>query len=271
MPAPALSLMLSLIYNTIPYELLNLAFEPQKYQTTIDQRILTEVWQGRVLNDVNLLIGKRTRIQLSQNWLMNITMPEFALIAGETYDAAYFLIPASARGGRNIATVESISDNYTFSLATTVGPIGNMNQMGNSVSSLANAALLSRTGMNNPIMPQVTLLSGNIVRLYPNTYTDGLILECKLEYDAELTNINQNVLYPLRDLLLCAVKTYIYNRLVISIDSSYIVGGMEIGKVKDIVESYENEASEYKELLMKVRGGSIMDPDVLSQFISMSL
>lgn len=270
MPQATPTYLLAHVYANIPPAILKAVFRPSNGRT-LDTCLFEEVFKPRVLLDINLLMGKKTRIELLGEWKVPVTLPEFAAVVGATYDASFFYIPPEFREFRNIATVEGISDDYTYAMPVNSGSIGNINNIGNTVTSLANAALSSRTMYNYPIMPQVTLQSDNLIRVYPETYSDGLILECKLEYDEEMTNANQNVIYPLRKLFLNAVKTYCYNEFTIRIDESEVVAGMPIGRFKEIVNSWENEANEYEELLFEVRGGSLMDPIVHAEMISMML
>lgn len=271
MAVSVMARLLSHLYANIPIEILTAAFRPAQFKQSLDKRIIDEVIASRILMDLNLIAGKRTRMELLAQWRVMVDEPEFSLITGSTYDATYYLIPPQNREYRNIASVECISSDYTFSNPVTTGVGGNAMNIGNTVSSLAGAALDSRTLYNYPMMPQATLEGQNLIRVYPNMYADGLILECKLEYDSEFTNMNQNVTYHMRNLVVNAVKTYVYNRLLIEIDSSEVVGGMNLGAFKEKVLSYEGEAAFYDELLMKVRGGSIMDPRQLTDVVAMML
>ncbi len=271
MAAPVMSYLLTSIFAKVNRQILLLAFDPVKNQTSLDTRIISEVIQARVLLDVNLLMGKKTKIQLLDNWLVKTGLSEFAVITGALYDSSFYFIPPEAREMRNISTIQGISSDYAYSLPVNGSSSGNANNIGNTVASLADAAVSSRTEYNYPIMPQATLQSQNLIRIFPVVYSDGLVLDCTLEYDSEFTNANQNVIYHLRNLSVCAVKTWIYNELVIQIDTAEIIGGMAIGAVKDIIQSYATADEEYHDLLMKVRGAMLMDPEMLTSFVSMML
>lgn len=271
MPASPMSFILSHINNNIPEEILNAAFEPGKNQSTLDELIIDKVMVGRVLMDLNLVSGIRTRIPLIDAWKQPVEGLPFEIIVGSTYLADYYLIPPSARENRNIVAVEQIASDYSYTTPNSGGLGNNDGSFGNSVADLASVAISSRTQYNQPIMPQATLMSNNFVKVYPATYSSGLVIECTLEFDRELTNMAQNIIIPTRNLTLCAVKAWIYNKLRIKIDSSEVVAGMSVGAFKDIVLEYQTENAQYDELLMKIRGATLMEPDHLAAIVSMML
>ncbi len=271
MPVSPMSFILTTIFSNIPLPILNAAFEPTKYQSTLDERIIDEVIAVRVLNDLNLVSGLRARIPLIDAWKQPVEQMPFEVIVGSTYDADYYLIPPSVRQGRNIVAVEQIADDYSFTAPTNTLPGSGVGVMGNSVSDLARVAISTRTQQNQPIMPTAKLLSNNLIQVYPSTYSAGMVLECSLEWDRELTNMNQNIIIPTRNLALCAVKAYIYNNLRLKVDQSEVVAGMVIGAFKEILLTYENENAQYDELLMQVRGSTLLEPDHLAAIASMML
>ena len=71
MPVTALTACLSHVYNNIPEEILEAAFEPGLYNVTLDERIIAEVIRGRVLIAANLLTGRHTRIPLFEVYREN--------------------------------------------------------------------------------------------------------------------------------------------------------------------------------------------------------
>jgi len=271
MPVSPLTFILTEIFNNIPEPLLNAAFEPRKYQTTLDERILNQVIGHRVLNDLNLVSGLRARIPLIDAWKQPVQSLPFEIIVGSTYDADYYLIPPDVRDRRNIIAVEQIADDYSYTAPTNSMMGDTVGILGNSVTDLARVAISTRTQYNQPIMPTAKLLSNNMVQVYPATYSSGLVLEVTLEWDRELTNMNQNLIIPTRKLALCAVKAYIYNKLRIKVDETEVVAGMAIGAFKEIMLDYATENAQYEELLMGVRGATLLEPDHLAALASMAI
>lgn len=271
MPVPTMSYVLSHIYANIPKYILTRAFEPKKYNTTIDARIIDQIIYGRVKNDTNLIAGKRTTIQLLNEWVTHRDMPQDDAITGSAYQASYYAIPAAAREHRNISSVEALDDYYVSALPLNNETMGSIGNIGNTLTGLASAAVTTRTLKDVPIMPQITLNGSNILRVYPDTFSDGLLANVWLDYDAEFTNANTDVIYWLRELCLNATKTYIWTKLVIDIDAQEIVAGSPLGVFKDIISEYKDAANEYHECLMRVRGGQLMDSRTLPEFIRMQL
>lgn len=271
MPSPTMTYVMSHIYANIPKYILERAFEPKKFHTTIDARIMEEVIYGRIRLDTNLIAGKRTTIQLLNDWVYHRDMPVSDSLTGTAYQASYYRIPPQAREGRNIGSVEALDDYYISSLPLNNQLLGAVSNVGNTITGLASAAVTSRTLKDVPLMPMATLNGQNIIRIYPDTFSDGLLLNCWLEYDAEFTNANQDVIYHLRELCLNAVKTWIWNKLVIEIDSAEIQAGSELGVFKEIVSEYKDAANEYHRLLMNVRGAQLMDPITQVELIRMML
>lgn len=261
MPAPAIDMMLQEIYSEIPMEILNIAFDPVKNQTTLDDRIITEVISGRVLRDVNARMGKTTRIEIDNTWKLDTTLAQYEGIVGNNYTSAFFLIPPEAREYRNIATVERVTDYYNFESPINAGPTGSISSLGNTVSGLAAAALESRTNNAYSVRISAEIESNNIIRVYPDTLSVGLMLECKLEYDLEMTNANQNIIITMQRVALAATKAWIWTNLVIKLDATAIVNGSPIGTLRDIVsEQYASASADYKTELRKLRAASLMDP-----------
>lgn len=271
MPASPMAFVLSHIYSNIPEEILNAAFNPTKEHSTLDELIIDDVVATRVLMDLNMISGLRAKIPLSDAWRIPVAALPFTILAGSNYDCAYYKIPSTARQGRNIVAIEQLSNDYSFTSMTNAIGSGFDGTSGNTIQGLAQVAIASRTQYNQPLIPETTLLAANIVKVFPDLYSNVLVMECTLEFDRELTNMAQNMIVPVRNLSLCAVKAHIYNKLRIKIDSSEVVAGMTIGAIKEIILQYETENAQYDELLMKARGATLMTPDHLSAFVSMML
>ena len=273
MPAPANTYILQHIYANIPRQILAEAFEPMKYQVSLDERILGEVIATRVLLDTNLVAGRMTQILLQSEWIKDTQDGIWDALTATQYNSCFFWVPPEYRENRNIAALVRILDS-SQQLLPSDGSVAAYSNYGNTVSALANAAVASRTLAGAADMPRATLEGNNFVKVYgnyPNTYFGGLTLECVLEFDTEFNNADQNLLYHLRELALCATKAWIWNKLVIQIDSAEISAGMQIGVFKDIVSSYATANDEYHDKLMYVRGAAIMDENTLADFIYMQL
>ena len=255
------------VRQNVPSEILQLAFKPQAYNTTVEQRIMTEVVEASVLQDINLVGGKRKDIFLSNNWKIDVPYDDTSGIIGGGLEPAYYLIPAEAREGRNISSVIAVTP---FTGSNYPGAGANFNgqgSYGNTATGMLSQMMNTRTFAQYPIMPQATLEGTNIVRVSQDIITDGLGLSVFLEMDLEMLNLNKSGLMAVRKLCLCAVQRYIATNLRIPVDETEVVAGMEIGVIKTIVEECLDKAKDYDDLLVKMKGAMHYDPRSLSKII----
>lgn len=261
---------LSRINATIPKQILEETFEPQKYFTTIDERIQEEVINKRVLMDCNIFAGKVTRIVLQQSWAESTTIPPMVGII-TTGNYTVYRIPPRYRDNKRIIAVTSLEyppQYYSGNMITYNG----YNLTGSTAGDLACQAINSVSGSGSMYHPTPILKEGHLVYIYPpqSAHIDW-ILVCRLEYDKEFSNLNDSALYPLMQLMECAVKAYIYNTMVLKIDALKIEGGYEQSKFREIVESYADQNEKYDELLLEFRGGATLDPERIARIVSMAL
>ena len=263
---PAFTTALRMIYATIPREILKAAFRPKDYLVTIDQRIKDVIINGRVLPDCNINAGKIKRIPLSVCMVEHVLPdPGFQSILSPTPGSLY-RVPAAAREGRDIVGVVDISYLYDYT-GFNDSPFG-FGSNGNTVRSMSAAVLNSHTGRNACLTPTPTLVGNNMVLINPtNSFISDWALVCRLAYDEEFTNIANASVTPLSKLITTATKAYIWVTLIIQIDQAALSGGQEIGRFKDVVESYATDAEKYDEELNKFKGSTLFDADAARYFI----
>jgi len=257
---PAFTNALRSIYNTIPIEILEAAFQPAEYGVSIDQRIKDVIISGRVLPDCNVNAGKIKRIALSTCIVERVLPdPTFSSITSSTPGTLY-RVPPHVRENRDIVGVIDVSYLYDYTGFNDT-PFG-FGTNGNSVKSLAAAVLNSHTHRNACLTPVPKLLTNNMVLITPtNTFIADWALVCRLGYDEEFTNISNSAVLPLTKLITTATKAYIWVKLIVQIDQAVLSGGQELGRFKDVVEKYEADLIQYDEDLKKVSGSLLFDPD----------
>lgn len=266
MPQSTMTYVLNHVRQSIPPEVLLLAFKPRAFNTTIEQRILSEVIDS-VLLDINLIGGKRREIILRNSWLMDLNYDDSVNIVGQGVQGAFYLIPEEAREYHNISSVIGISPTVGGSVFGGGVSLNGAGSFGNTANNLLSNMLNSRTFAQSSFTPEVTLEGTNIVRFYPEIITDGVAIAVMLEYDSEFLNMEQSAIFAMRNFCLCAVQRYIGTNLLVSIDESEIVAGMEIGVIKDIVRECKEEGAKYQELLIKLKGAMTYDRRNLSRII----
>ena len=274
MSASPMTLILTAIHAQIPNQILEATFLKDNVFSSVDERIMAEVLRKRVLLDCNLVATKACQIPLRDEWVRRTEYANFDTFAAFLYSSTYMWIPPEARENRNIASVVRVMSGISQPGVPAIGTMTGWYAGGNTIGSMASAVVGSHTLRGAGWAPMVINEGNNFIRItgtYPNTFMAGLVLECTLEYDPEFTNADQNMIYALRDLCVCAVKAHIYHQLAIRIGESEIVAGMEIGVFKDIVNSYSNANEEYDHLLKKVRGAQVLDPNTVAEFMWLSL
>ena len=261
---------ISRIIATIPKTILQAAFKPTEHGVTLDERIMEEIVRKRVLIDCNIFAGKLAKIPVLVDYI-DYTMSPPIIDVGINRASEIYRIPPEVREHRNIAQTLRLTYCGNYAAAYPVSPAGLFNQFADTVGNLAQMALNSRTMIDANLPPKVDLLSGNMIRCTPPIYSDGLILECLLEYDDNFTNLSQSSIKPLQRLILCATKSYCYNTIVVDIDMAALSGGQIIGVVKNILDGYADEDSKYDDLLKDFRGSSLFDPAMSKYMILNSL
>lgn len=262
--------LLNRINSTIPIQILEEAFEPKKYYQSLDERIKDEILLGRVLPDCNLFAGKVARIVLQASWAESTSIPPMVGII-TTGDYTVYRIPPKYRDYKKIVSVTALEyppQYYSGNMLTYNG----YNMTGSNAGDVACQVLNSVTGSGGMYHPTPILKEGNLIYIYPpqSTHMDWILI-CKLAYDDEFSNINDSAVYPLMQLVECATKAYIFNKLALKIDQMKLEGGYDFGRFKEIVDGYSDQNEKYDELLLEFRGGASIDPDRLARIITMGL
>jgi len=263
------------IFAQIPRELLNLAF-PAVHTETMDERICSEVLRARVLPDCNCIGGKLKHILLETDWIEPSTSPS-PYMFGYTDTYCLYRIPAKARENRSIVSTSHIALTGTIYAAQMSQMYPSPSTFGmNTLGSLASQVLNSHTFEYASATPMPILRSGDLIMLTPMNYQTMLnrqwTLTCRLDYDEEFTNLNQQALPVLRKLAVAAVKAYIYNLLIIRIDQGELESGQQLGIIKELVSSYSDQNDVYSELLPEFNGAAtILDEESRQRIIQYAL
>ena len=255
------------IHSNIPEEILSYAFQKRNNHEEVyplDEMILTKVIRYRVIKDMNIDGGKFKEILLRREYLevMDRDFDDFYMHTGKW---SLYRIPADVREDLPIAEVMNLKFRgvYAGYLPNTNGWTGGAN-----INTLANGVLDAHTFASSPPRPNVELLSGDLVRLWPSQHSNIMwAMNVRLCYDENVTNLNTSAIEPFAMLCLYAVQAYIYNTLVITVDKAFIQGGYQIGVFKSILDSYADANQKYEEQLTQVAGATFLDPGRLNSFL----
>lgn len=254
---------LTRIKSVIPAEILEYAFQKRElYQEVypIDQMILDKVIRYRVLKDMNISGGLHKYIPLRREYLEKLerTKDDFRMITGPY---GLYRIPPEARENRPITEVISVEYYGSY---YGHGPTNFSYPNGINYQGLSWSILESHTLGSSPPKPTVILESGDLVKMIPAAHSHLLwVLNCRLAFDDDLTNLNSSAINPFADLCVIATKAYIQKTVVIPMDKAYIQGGYALGKFGSIIESYSSAEQEYNEALQKLERAMALDPNRL--------
>jgi hypothetical protein len=231
----------------IPYELLRVAFmdpNPSWRQTpvSIEDRIVSEVIRNRVMHDCNLVGGQTVLVSLDG------LLPEYI----DAYTMVYE-IPPDRISYRNIISVLSVGYlPYNTAYSSVTNSMGTVYP--NTMTDLMSAA--QRVGDSASSVPlisnaSVELIGANVVliRDQQRMFTSSYQLRCVIANDEHMSNISPRAYLAFAKLCEHAVKSYIYNRLIVAIDQAYLTGGQELGQFKAIVETYSDQEEMYQTYL----------------------
>lgn len=238
----------------IPHEVLSAAFtidEPPEVVniTSLDEKITTKVLKKRVFQDCNILGGIEIIVPL--NNIQPLYYENFYTV---------YKIPNELTLNREIISALNIT---TMPGTGLIGSIG-LNYdtfagiLTNSYSAVANVS--NRIG--DAAAPSGAVSNAHIEVIGPNTllvYANYRLLtnfgvRVVVENNPNFTNISPRSYKAFSMMCVLAVKSYIYNKLIIPINSGYLAAGQELGVFKSIVESYENAEEEYRTYLNEKMG-----------------
>lgn len=228
----------------IPLDILQEAFAPirtfgRPTALNIDAMIRERVIEARVKVDMNLTGGTQLDVPL-----YSLTPEQVPMPAGSPYSwGLVYRIPMTLTQNRAITRVMSI--------ANTVAPIsGTYTYASYNGSALANAAMgvmQSQAPIPMNATARVDLIGPNTVMISDtNQWPYDSALRCYVENDPDLTTMPPPAYLKFAQLCEYAIKAYIYNILVIRINSGELQGGQELGRFKEIVDQYSDANELYK-------------------------
>lgn len=228
---------------TIPREVLMAAFVRREFGTSpipvsLEQRIRTEVIEAIVLPDCNLVGGTTVHVPLHS------INPERILM-----DQLIYRIPKTLTQNRSIVQVYAMN---LVSGSLTSGqslPVSQYSQL------MGKAAAVMDTAGSIPLVStaHLKLIGENTVLCtYNTTLPQQISLECRLENDSDLSQLQPTSYHRFAELVVLAVKTYIYTQLSISMGDAQLQGGMELGRFREVVDSYADSAELYATYLDEV-------------------
>lgn len=235
---------LSHIKYVIPREVLKTVFIDRLYRynltpISIDDSITHQIIKPRVLVDCNLIGGQEVYVSL-------IGIPQ-----ERTNDYTVVIrIPKNRTDGRSINSVLNITmtdPTRLSSYATTqLCQATPLLLMGQSVMDALGPVPITSTAYVQLIAENVIMVRDSII-LPANSY-----LRCVLAMDDELSHLQIRSYPAFNKLVEYAVKSFIYNQYIIQMDIAELQGGHNLGRFKEVVDSYADAEENYQDHLKNI-------------------
>lgn len=232
----ALNYALNRVKLAIHPEILNIAFSEYSRmannRVSLDEHMLSTVIRPIVLVDCNVVGGIQTTIPLGNCTINYLSNREFIVD-----------VPKILTNGKSIVTVLSLVSNVVYNQATSYSNMSPLQSAG--------LNMMNNIGTENVIQTsRLELIADNLVLIADPTIhlIDG-VLRCVIENMDNMGNINPRSFDAFGQLCVLAVKSWIYNYMVVKLDKGYVYGGHELGVVTDIIGNYSDMYNEYREYL----------------------
>jgi hypothetical protein len=224
---------------------------------TLEHRIRKEIIEKRVRPDTDLVGGTQVTIPL------NNLAPEYL---NGPWNVIY-RVPKQLTQNRSIASVLSLTIGQGSVMGTT-----NMGMEGASPMLDAGASVLASV-MPIPMVSTayVQLIGENVILIQDNmALPTNIYLRCYLESDDQFSQLVPSQFHQFSQMAILCTKSYIYNKLSLTTDMARLVGGIELGKFREIVDGYadaEQNYSDYREKWAKIV--QMVDPQSKERYLRM--
>lgn len=243
----------------IPRQILEEVFKDEWLErnmpTSLEDRIFQRVIRPRVMMDINMYMGQEIVINLQGSDVKEV----------DHYTRIYRLTPAHTNN-REIITAACIvyipagsqvySRSSMFTTHTDARNNDFLNYAAMQVDSVSSIPIVHST--------RVEVVGYNTIRVYDRAqFKNPYALRAYVTHDNKLSSIPPTAYMELSELCILAVKAYCYNQMVITQGDNFLRRGMELGVFKDIVQRWEDCATQYKEYFKenwKVQG-QLMNED----------
>lgn len=225
----------------IPKEVLHTVFVKriERWRDTpksVDEQIMALVLRPRVIIDCNLVGGREI-------W---ICLDGLRTGGDELYQSVY-RIPKNRTNGASILSVLNVS----FADPSRISAAGVAANGQNNMMLQGGQAVMDAMGM----IPQtstarISLIGENVVLIEDvMTMPANAYLRCLVANDEEMSNIQLRSYHHFAKLVEYAVKSYIYNNYVVDLDVGELRGGQQLGRIKEIIDSYADAEQNYQDYL----------------------
>lgn len=197
------------------------------------QQIRHAVIDARVLPDCDLVGGEQVVVPLER-------MPYQELPDG----SALYQIPSERLQGRRIQVAYSVSSGSQLN-----EPTGRVVRNDSLLTNAAQKIIDAHSFTGNDTTNRVRVVGENVVLVEERLTLNQLYLRCVLTNDANLSNFSPRAFPYFSKLCIMATKAHIYNEGVLRLDAGVLQGGVQLGKFREIIDSYADSNTLYEEYL----------------------
>lgn len=249
----AISMAVNHVKHTIPREILETVFinrnsSLRQTPITVDAHIINEVIRARVLPELNLTSGAEIFVPLQGIAPERVNM----------YTSVY-KIPKSRTGGRSITSAL----NVTFSDPTATSNAGVATGCMSTEMLTTGQAMIDAMGTipitstaHVQLVGENTIMVRDTIMLPANIY-----LRCIVENDSNLSHLQIRSYRAFFKLVEFATKAFIYNTHIIPMDIGELYGGQNLGRFKEVVDSYSDSEELYQTHMTEVMAKVMMMND----------
>lgn len=228
------------VHFVIPDEILRLVFRERRTgfvlrPRNIDEIIREKVIEARVLMDCNLVASQLVSIDISGLQFEKTELNTWVV-----------RIPKDYTGGRSIMSVSGVS----YQNPRTQLNQGYATALGGSMMNSMRMMLASDTPVPNYHSHRVDLVGENVIMIDDlTTLQPNMWLWCHIANDENMNNLRPKYYPPFADLVVFAVKAFVYNSHIVKMDVGELQGGMSLGRIKEIIEQYSDAEQMYQDYL----------------------
>lgn len=232
------------VENQIPPQVLRYAFigadsAYRRIPVNLQSLIRDKVIGHRVIKDCNINGGVRDYIKLT------------GLPFRQTNEGyRIYHIPKALTQGRTIINPLSVGNSHYITTISDFGSLGLSDSIGGLAS--LNSQILDANIMAAPFhTTDVRCVGENLVLVEDIWHSLGpdAYLLAVFSNDEFMSNLPARSWSVFEDLVVLATKAWIYNNCNIAIDSGVIEMGMEIGRFREVVDSYSDANQLYREMM----------------------
>ncbi|UYE93404.1 hypothetical protein [Shewanella phage FishSpeaker] len=210
---------------------------------TVSQGIREKVIHQTILPACNVMGGKTEFIDLTGAFKRDIGS-----------NCIEVNVPDALTGGRHIIDVEQVylGTMTTVPAATGVGINSNIGCGGGVLNEMMQGMIGSLSGNVNipPTYTNIHMLGNNsFVIVGCNNGTNSLTAKCLMEYDAGLSSIHPRAYQAFSEMVLLAVKAFIFRNCRRPAQEAVIRSGVPIDEIKDDINEYRDCWQQYNEYL----------------------